>query len=183
MRRTRWLAAFALTGAISAASFGIATVGQAGADGSRQNDFHQTNLVSDRSDQGAQVVDPTLQNPWGLALGPTSPLWVADNNGNAATVYRINVGGTQVSGPLLTVPMPGGRASTGDGASPTGQVFNPTPDFVIGSGRAAGPALFLFSAEAGQLTGWNRKAGAHVVFRSRTAVYKGLTMGQADDRT
>src|SRR5438105_586058 len=90
------------------------------------NEFHQTNLISNRSDQGAQVVDPNSQNPWGLALGPTSPLWVANNNSGTATVYSINVGGTTVKKVNLTVGLPGGRASTGDGPSPTGQVFNPT---------------------------------------------------------
>src|ERR1700736_1560967 len=59
-----------------------------------ENEFHQTNLISDRGDQGAQVVDPNLKNPWGLALGPTTPLWVADNNAGVATVYTINAGGT-----------------------------------------------------------------------------------------
>jgi hypothetical protein len=28
-----------------------------------ENEFHQTNLISNRSDQGAQVVDRNLQNP------------------------------------------------------------------------------------------------------------------------
>src|SRR2546429_8928282 len=36
---------------------------------------------------GAPVVDPLLQNPWGLALSPTGPLWVADNGSGYATVY------------------------------------------------------------------------------------------------
>jgi uncharacterized protein (TIGR03118 family) len=164
------------------ASLGIVTVAKAGAALPTQSEFHQTNLVSNRNDQGAQVIDGTLQNPWGLALGPTTPLWVADNNGNAATVYSVNVGGTKAAGPLLTVPLPGGRASTGDGASPTGQVFNSTDDFVIGSGSSSGPALFIFDAEAGQLTAWSRKAGPQIMFSSATAVYKGLAIGRAGDR-
>jgi hypothetical protein len=42
------------------------------------------------------------------------------------------------------------------GGAPTGQVFNPTPGFVVRSGPASGPGLFLFASEAGLVTGWNR---------------------------
>jgi uncharacterized protein (TIGR03118 family) len=149
-----------------------------------ENEFHQTNLISDRGDQGAQVVDPNLQNAWGLALSPTSPLWVADNNAGVATVYSINVGGTTAAKVPLTVTLPGGRASTGDGSSPTGQVFNPTSGFVVTSKAGSGPGLFIFSAEAGQISAWNPVADpitagastAQVEFSSPTAVYKGLTI-------
>ena len=33
-------------------------------------------------------VDPDVKNPWGIALGPQTPLWVANQNGNKITVYR-----------------------------------------------------------------------------------------------
>jgi uncharacterized protein (TIGR03118 family) len=149
-----------------------------------ENEFHQTNLISDRGDQGAQVVDPNLKNAWGLALSPTSPLWVADNNAGVATLYSINVGGTTAAKVPLTVTLPGGRASTGDGSSPTGQVFNPTSGFVVTSKAGSGPGLFIFSAEAGQISAWNPVADpitagastAQVEFSSPTAVYKGLTI-------
>src|SRR6266849_2320609 len=82
------------------------------------NQFRQTNLISNRTDQGAQVVDPKLQNPWGLALGPETPLWVADNNGGVATIYTITPGGAMAASTGNVVTLPGGRASTGDGPSP-----------------------------------------------------------------
>ena len=155
------------------------------------NEFHQTNLISNRNDQGAQVVDPNSLNPWGLALSPTSPLWVANNNSGTATVYRINVGGTTVQKVNLTVALPGGRASTGDGASPTGQVFNPTSGFVVTSSAGSGPGLFIFSSESGQITAWNPVADpvvngmstATVEFSSPTAVYKGLAIGNVGGST
>ena len=155
------------------------------------NSYQQTNLISNRSDQGAQVVDPNLQNPWGLAFGPTNPLWVADNNAAVATVYTVNVGGTVAANRNLTIALPGGRTSTGDGASPTGQVFNPTTGFVVSSTAGAGPAAFIFSAEAGQISAWNSAADpvangmstAQVVFSSPTAVYKGLTIATTDEGT
>src|SRR6266498_2317373 len=40
------------------------------------NAYHQTNLVSDLPGL-AQLTDPDLVNPWGLAAGPTTPAWVA----------------------------------------------------------------------------------------------------------
>jgi uncharacterized protein (TIGR03118 family) len=152
-----------------------------------KNQFRQTNLISNRTDQGAQVVDPNLQNPWGLAQGPATPLWVADNNAGVATIYTITPGGATAANTGNVVTLPGGRASTGDGPSPTGQVFNPTDDFTVTSTAGSGPALFIFSAEAGQISAWspaadpfkNKMATAQVEFSSPTAVYKGLTIAQA----
>ena len=155
------------------------------------NSYHQTNLISNRTDQGAQLVDSNLKNPWGLAFGPTNPLWVADNNAAVATVYTVNAGGTTATKDDLTVALPGGRASTGDEASPTGQVFNPGTGFVVGSTAESGPAKFIFSAEAGQISAWNPvadpvvngKSTAQVVFSSETAVYKGLAIAATDEGT
>jgi uncharacterized protein (TIGR03118 family) len=171
----------------------VVTVPAAGAapSGSGGNEFHQTNLISNRTDQGAQVVDTNLQNPWGLALGPGRPLWVADNNGGVATVYRINVGGTTATSANLTVTLPGSRASTGDGPSPTGEVFNPTDDFVVSSPAGKGPAAFIFASESGQISAWNPKADpiaggmstAQVEFSSPTAVYKGLALATGSEGT
>jgi len=155
------------------------------------NEFRQTNLISDLTNQGAQVVDPNLQNPWGLAFGPATPLWVADNNGNVATIYTITPGGKVAANTNHVVTLPGGRASTGDGASPTGQVFNPTSGFVVTSKAGSGPALFIFSAEAGQISAWSpaadpfagNNATGQVEFSSPTAVYKGLTIAHTHGQT
>ena len=152
----------------------------------QSTEFHQTNLISNRTDQGAQVMDRDLQNPWGLALGPMTPLWVADNATGVATVYNVNPGGTQASKSSLTVTLPGGRAATGDGPSPTGQVFNPTDGFVVTSGAGSGPARFIFASESGQITAWSPAANpitagastATVEFSSDTAVYKGLAIAR-----
>jgi hypothetical protein len=52
----------------------------------------QTNLVSNRNDQGAQITDANLKNPWGVSMGPTTPLWVSDNNAAVSTLYSIAPG-------------------------------------------------------------------------------------------
>ena len=54
--------------------------------------YRQTNLVSDQPG-AAQIMDPNLVNAWGLAAGPTTPLWVADNGMSVATIYPGAVAG------------------------------------------------------------------------------------------
>ncbi len=143
-----------------------------------ENEFRQTNLVSDLNTVGAQVVDPNLKNSWGLALGPTTPLWVADNGTSVATVYNVSPGGATASNAGLTVTLPPADSA------PTGQVFNPTGDFVVKSKAGMGPALFIFSSEGGQIIAWNPaadpvvngKSTAQTEFSSKTAVYKGLAI-------
>jgi uncharacterized protein (TIGR03118 family) len=187
-RSLRWGALSTLTAGAVAAVTVAAVAMPAGAAPSRSpvTAFHQTNLVSDLSSAGAQVVDPDLLNSWGLALSPTSPLWVADNNSGLATVYSINAGGTTVTKDGLTVTVQGGRASTDDGSSPTGEVFNPTTGFVVTGTAGSGPADFIFDSESGQITAWSPKAdpaNALLQFSSPTAVYKGLAIAATDQGT
>ncbi|HZR49632.1 MAG TPA: TIGR03118 family protein [Streptosporangiaceae bacterium] len=175
----------------AAAALAVALAAPAGSALAHEvpNAFQQTNLISDRTDQGAQVVDPDLRNAWGLAMTATSPLWVANNNSGTSTIYTIPAGGTTAKKAGLTVTVPGGRVSTGDSSSPTGQVANSTAGFVVTSNAGSGPALFIFSSESGQITAWNPTADpisagmstASLVFSSPTAVYKGLAMGSTSD--
>ena len=143
------------------------------------NEFRQTNLVSNLTTVGAQIVDPNLKNPWGLAFGPTTPLWVADNGTSVATLYGVSPGGATATQVPLVVTLPPMDSS------PTGQVFNPTSGFVLKSKAGKAPALFIFSSEGGQIIAWspvadpvvNGKSTAQVKFSShRGAVFKGLTI-------
>ena len=138
------------------------------------NAYHQTNLVSDLPGL-AQLTDPDLVNPWGLAAGPATPIWVADNGTDKATIYPGFVHGSPIQKAPLVVDIPGG--------APTGQVFNGTPGFVVRSGAASGPGVFLFDSEAGLVTGWNPNvpppapsAQAEVGTPVRDAIYKGLAI-------
>src|SRR5262245_26552865 len=46
----------------------------------------------------AFILDPHLVNPWGVAEGPSSPFWVADNGDGVSTLYRVpGAGNTAVS--------------------------------------------------------------------------------------
>src|SRR4051794_18867951 len=84
--------------------------------------YTQRNLVADEPGMAA-LVDPNLKNAWGMAQSPTSPIWVANNHSNTATIYT----GDGVMAPPSIVPLVVGVP--GDG--PTGQVFNGTSGFVV----------------------------------------------------
>src|SRR5258707_2982687 len=48
--------------------------------------FTQTNLISDIQGMAA-TTDPSLVNPWGMALGLNSGIWISDNASGKATTY------------------------------------------------------------------------------------------------
>ncbi len=130
--------------------------------------YVQSNLVSDQAGL-ATLTDPNLVNAWGLSAGPSTPLWVSDNGTDVSTLYTGAGAGGSVTGIPLVVSVPGG--------APTGQVFNPTPGFVLPDGA---PAFFVFASENGVLSGWNPAAGTSAVQVAATAgaVYKGLALEQ-----
>src|SRR2546421_11331470 len=47
--------------------------------------YAQANLISDIPG-GARITDPNLVNPWGIAAGDTTPLWIADNRKDCSTL-------------------------------------------------------------------------------------------------
>ena len=166
MRLRRLTPAIALaTGLLSLSAIG------AGA-GAGKTAFTQTNLVSNRTDQGAAVIDPSLQNPWGISAGPATPMWVSDNGAGITTLY----GGNGSKVPLTVVIPPGAGSSTGTLGTPTGTVFN---------GNSAGfrGDRFLFATEDGTIAGWQQAYGtvAHTQVDNSLpapgAVYKGLAIG------
>jgi uncharacterized protein (TIGR03118 family) len=130
--------------------------------------YLQTNLVADQPGM-AQLTDPNLVNPWGLSHGPTTPLWVSDNGMDRTTLYTGGVNGGTAGIVPLVVSIPGG--------APTGQVFNPTTEFMLTDGA---PALFMFVSESGHLSAWNPTlspiTSAVTVATTAGAVYKGLAI-------
>ena len=152
------------------------------------NHFAKTNLIANNSTFGAKLVDPNLTNPWGLAVGPSFPIWVSDNNSGKASVYSESSTGKVTLD--LTVPVPGGN--------PTGQVFNTTSTlppsrqaFPVG-GPTGSPADFIVSSDSigstqspGEIAAWSGQAH-FVVEDSPTggpggttragAVFKGLAL-------
>jgi uncharacterized protein (TIGR03118 family) len=156
--------------ALSALALALAGPADAHGGGKAANVYKKRNLVSD-IDGVARITDPNLVNPWGLAFGPATPAWVADNGTDVSTLYS---GGVRKSIPVtlpLVVGVPGG--------APTGVVFNATPGFKV-NGAAA---HFIFDSEAGTITAWN--AGTQAVTEATTpgAIYKGLAIASKGSTT
>src|SRR4051812_12575152 len=88
-RLTRWCSAIALVAAVTMALAPAALAHSSGR-------YKQRNLVSDQPGK-AELRDTSLVNAWGLAFGPTTPAWVADNGTDVSTLYSGAVGNTPVS--------------------------------------------------------------------------------------
>ncbi len=131
------------------------------------NSYTVTPLVSDVPG-AAPVLDPNLQNAWGLAASSTSPWWVADNGTSLSTLY--NGAGTPQS---LVV-------TVGIDSGPTGVVFNGGTGFTVTNGTQSGPARFIFDGEDGVLRGWNPTVdGTHALVGGTGdpgAIFKGLAI-------
>jgi len=136
--------------------------------------YQQTNLVSDVPGLAA-TTDPNLVNPWGIARGPSSPWWVADNGTGVSTLYN---GLGQPIPLVVTIPPPPGGTPP---SAPTGIVFNESSDFEVAPDS---PALFIFVTEEGTISGWNPMVDLNnailKVNNSGSAIYKGVTIAQRE---
>jgi uncharacterized protein (TIGR03118 family) len=175
-RRGVFVATIVSAGALAAGALGAAPAGASAHIGG----YRQINLVSDQQGK-ANLRDPDLVNAWGLAASPGtnaspgSPLWVADNGSDVATLYA-GASPTTVSKVPLTVSV--------TGAAPTGQVFNGDGSaFTVKDDQGnSGSALFIFDTENGTIDGWAPNVGGPApstvteVARNNgaNAVYKGL---------
>ena len=83
----------------------------------------QTNLVSDDTQfTPAQVQDPNLVNPWGLAASATGEWWIANEGTGTSTLYKTST--SPLTTFSLVVGVPASSTSSPHGA-PTGTVYNP----------------------------------------------------------
>jgi uncharacterized protein (TIGR03118 family) len=152
--------------------------------------YTQANLVANfASTPPAGVVDPNLQNAWGLVSAPSgSPWWISNNAGGTSTLYRID----PTTGAAIIVPINGtgtvivaNAPSQPAPGSPTGVMFNGSPtDFLLAPGK---PALFIWVTEDGTVQGWNPGASPNAVMKvdhsqvpdaANGAVYKGATIAE-----
>ena len=124
------------------------------------------NLVTNnQAAHPAQITDPNLVNPWGIASSSSSPFWVSDNGTGVATLYKVDPSTNATSIQALVVSMPGS-------GSVTGQVFNPSSNF--------NSDLFLFASEDGSISGWRGALGTtaeQLQGGFAQSVYKGVTLG------
>jgi uncharacterized protein (TIGR03118 family) len=98
-----------------------------------------TPLVADQPG-AAPATDPNLVNGWGIAAGPTTPWWVANQGTSTSTLYD----GAGTKAPLV-VSVPGG---------PTGTVFNGGTGFPVMVGGKPVASRFIFATLAGTIEGW-----------------------------
>jgi uncharacterized protein (TIGR03118 family) len=170
--RRRWcaLAAVVLAGLAATALPGAAAA-RSHAHRHGLAGYHQRNLVADMPGH-AEVTDPNLVNAWGLSFGPNTPAWVADNGTGLSTLYS---GATATTKGATTVPL---VVKIPRGA-PTGTVFNDGGGFKIDGSSSP----FLFSSEAGVISGWNPAFGtdARIGAVAMGAVYKGLAIATTPD--
>jgi uncharacterized protein (TIGR03118 family) len=143
--------------------------------------YKQVNLVSDGAVPAAKT-DLFLVNPWGIAFSPTGPFWTANNHSGTSTLYD---GAGDVIRLTVTIPLPqslippiGAPAAP---AAPDGIVFNGTGGFQV---TPHNPALFIFAAEDGTISGWSPAANLYsatleVDNSDLGTVYKGLAMGRS----
>src|SRR5579884_1606720 len=175
----------AICGAAAAGFFLLAHAGYASRDkradaGTSANPtFTQANLVSDVSGM-AKTTDANLINPWGLALGINSGIWVSNQGSKIATTYDGAGNAIPSASPVtVTITAPAGGSSA---SSPTGVATNASGGFVISAGGKAAPATQVFATLDGTIAGWNPTVNPTqsvvVVDNSSTgASYTGLAIG------
>lgn len=183
---SRWKAAM-LTAGVAAANMACNTqtfpVKPDVADRNNGAGYVQTNLVSDGSVPNT-TTDSNLVNPWGLAFGPTSPAWVADNGTGLSTLYD---GNGVAQSLVVTIPVPPSPGIPGD-PKPTGLVYNQTSGFTVTDGTNSGVARFIYSTERGVIAGWSAavpppapstEAFIAVDNSPSGAIYKGLAISNS----
>ena len=156
--------------------------------------FADTALVSDKAGvvATATTIDANLSNPWGVAVAPGLPFWIADNNSNLSTLYSgtgtvetNSITGSNDVG--ITIP----ASAAGVPANPTGQVYNGNGGFFIATSAGQETALFIFDGEGGTIAAWASGSGANAVTAyddgvangANHAVYKGLALGTLNGAT
>ena len=133
-------------------------------------DFVQVNLVANNANYGAAHIDPTLVNPWGIAIAAGGIFWPASQGTGLSQLYTSE--GVTVRPPVI-IPGP----FTPSGGNPTGDVFNATADFRLPNGQ---PARFIFAGLDGVISGWNGgPAAIRMVNQVGRSVYTGLALANS----
>ncbi|HEX6467934.1 MAG TPA: TIGR03118 family protein [Streptosporangiaceae bacterium] len=166
-RPAQWRIPTLLAAVVAAGPLLVAPTAAAQTHHAARTAFTTVNLVSDVAGQAPQT-DPQVANAWGIALGPTTPLWV---NNQISGVSILFAGGAAGVTKQRTVAVPNGLL--------TGIAFNDSSDFQVTGSGGTQPARFLFDNLAGQITAWNPTAtpgDAVVEASTQGAVYTGLAL-------
>jgi uncharacterized protein (TIGR03118 family) len=123
--------------------------------------YSETVVVADEASVGAPVTDPGLVNPWGIAFGPTTPLWTSNNGTSTSTLYVTNP--APAKAPLTVATQ----------VLPTGIVFNDTDQFTLPDGTAS---RFLFDSLGGELSAWGGGTQTTMTGSEPGAAFTGLAL-------
>ncbi len=134
--------------------------------------YQLTTLVSDQPAGAGVTVDSNLVNPWGLAYGPTTAFWVANQGTDTTTVYD-GLGHLLPNPIIVANPSVPGHTLRG----PTGVVFNGSTGF--------NGDRFLLASLDGCICGWSSTATTtrRVDNSAAQAAYTGLALGGSGSST
>jgi uncharacterized protein (TIGR03118 family) len=145
----------------------------------------QTNLVSDNTQfTPAQVQDPNLVNPWGLAASPTGDWWVANEGTGTSTLYDTSTSPASVNSLVVNIPANPSASLLAVPNSPTGTVYNTSGtgfdvSETVNGVTTKGSSAFLFATVDGTISGWSPsvdRTHAIVGATSSGAAYTGLAI-------
>ncbi len=137
--------------------------------------YVQTNLVSDGL-LPAELIDPTLVNPWGVAHSATSPFWTSNQGTSTASLFNVTTTPPTKNPTIAPSIPPGGPGPVG----PTGQVNNGnTSSFLVGNGGDGKSAHFMFANLNGSISAWDAGSTAFTQVTTAGAVYTGLAINSA----
>lgn len=125
------------------------------------NDYVQVNLVANRPEFKPEILDPTMQNAWGLANRPAGlggHFWVTAQKTGTSIEYVGDVGAVKLYQDELKIVE---LEKNGKLDTPTGVVFNPAKEFVINQvspqGDFKSESKFIFVTDSGRIYGWAEK--------------------------
>jgi len=157
-------------------------------------------VANDASYEPLIMVDPLLQNGWGIAIRPPGAgghFWISNFNTGTTTTYVGDVhNGKGKFTPLfqdeltvVAIPRGAGLRFDGTPTAPvpqmTGQVYNySTTDFVVSGEGITNAAKFIFVTGEGTISAWTERTGADGVHRRQTTAVLMVDQSQEydDDR-
>ena len=124
------------------------------------NNYQQVNLVSNRAEYKPEIIEPNLQNAWGLANRPAGlggHFWITTEKTGKSIEYVGDVNNQKLfQDTLKEVDIKNKKAST-----PSGIVFNPAKNFIINqpskTGSFKSESKFIFATTEGTIYGWAEK--------------------------